>query len=362
VAGSQAEQRDMHTEQKEMNTKLDNLAALIDRLRDTVLTNQIVNTGAHIEFRQSLSAIQLSQIVNFVSTPALADPHRSFQSSLFMRNKRRLRPSSGTESAFWCDLRIQRWAASSQSSLIIIKETHRSRFFIEDFCTNVIELLLNANVPALWILRTIDWKEGSKPYQPSTVDLLKTLISQAIKLNCALHTDYKLSSRLQMYMSATTEAEWFALLASVLEGLPRVYLTIDIEALGSSFAEAAANFSWPTVFLKLFQDLRARGIRTLVKVVLVSYGSPVLVRTIEAGTRNLIVQVGGSIKGSISAMGKVRTKISGTPQSKMSGRRNILRVKPDRCAFGKLLHEQNRDGFTPASSPCGTPVASVLAI
>jgi hypothetical protein len=171
VAGSQAEQRDMHTEQKEMNAKLDNLAALINRLRDTVLTNQIVNTGAHIEFRQSLSAIQLSQTVDLVSTPALADPHRSLQFFLFMQNERRLRPSSGTESAFWCDLRIQRWAASSQSSLIIIKGTHRSRFFIQDFYTNVIELLLNANVPALWILRTIDWNEGSKPYQPPTVDL-----------------------------------------------------------------------------------------------------------------------------------------------------------------------------------------------
>lgn len=190
IAGSQAEQRDMHTEQKEMNAKLDNLAALVCHLRETVVSNQMANTGAHIELRQSLSNIQLSQIVNFISIPALADPDRSFQTSLFGRNKRRLRlrPGSGNGSALWGDLRIQRWAVSSQSSLILIKGTHRSRFYIQDFCTNLIEFLRDGNVPALWILRTIDQNEGRTTHQPSTIDLLKALISQAIKLNCSIHT------------------------------------------------------------------------------------------------------------------------------------------------------------------------------
>jgi hypothetical protein len=355
MAGSQAEQRDMHTEQQDMSAKLDNLVALVGRLRDTIVTNQLVNTGAHIELHQSILAIQLSQIVNVVSTPALADSHSSFQACLFMRNKRRLRSSPGIESLILRDIRIQRWAASSQSSLIIVKGTHRSRFCIQDFCKNVIELLLNGDVPALWILRTIDRHERSTIQQPSTVHLLKALISQALKLNCALHTDYKLSSRLQMYLSATTESEWFALLASMLEGLPRVYVVIDIEALGPSHAELAANFSWAMVFLKLFQDLRTRGIKTLVKVVLVSYGSPVLTRKIAAGGSDLIVQVGGSIKGNIPLRGKVRSKISGTPQSNFSGRRNTSRATPGTHAFGKLLHKHDRDVVPEASIPCGIP-------
>jgi hypothetical protein len=328
MAGSQAEQRDMHIGQTEMNAKLENLTALVSHLRVTVLNNHMVNTGAYVEFRQSLSDIQLSQVVNFISTPALPDPHRTFQFSLFMRNKRRLRPSSGTESAFWFDRSIQRWTTSSQSSLILIKGTRRSRFSIQDFCTNVIELLRNSNIPTLWILRTMDQNKGSTNYQPSTVDLLKALISQAIKLNCSIHTDHKLSSRLQIYMSATTEAQWFALLASVLEGLPAVYLIIDIETLGSSFADFTAEFSWPTAFQNLFQELRARGIKTLVKVVLVSYGSPVFARTIEKGHGNLVVQVGGAINRSSATKGKARSRISGAALPKMSGRRSIWLAKP----------------------------------
>jgi hypothetical protein len=338
VAGSQVEQRDMHLEQKEMSAKLDNLTALVSHLRETVLANQIVNTSAHIELRQSLSDIQLSQVLHFVSTPALADPHRSFKSSLFMRNKRRLRMGSSTEAAFWLDLRIQRWTASTQSSLILIKGTHRSRFCIQDFCANVIELLRNANVPTLWILKTIGHNEGSTSYQPSTVDLLKALVLQAIKLNCTLHNDYIISSRLQTYMSATTEAQWFALLASVLQGLPVVYLVIDIEILGSSLAEIEANFSWPAAFLNLFQELSASAIKTLVKVVLVSYGSPVFARNTEKRTRDLVVQVGGLVKGSIALRGKARSKISGAPLPRTSGRRGMPLVKPPTFVVGSHVH------------------------
>jgi hypothetical protein len=192
--------------------------------------------------------------------------------------------------------------------------------------------------PTLWILRTIDQNEGSTSYQPSTVDLLKALVLQAIKLNCTLHNDYTISSRLQMYMSATTEAQWFALLASVLQGLPVVYLVIDIETLGSSLAEIEANFSWPTAFLNLFQELSARVIKTLVKVVLVSYGSPVFARNAEKGTRDLVVQVGRLAKGSIALKGKVRSKISGAPLPRTSGRRGMPLAKPPAFAVGSHVH------------------------
>lgn len=142
-------------------------------------------------------------------------------------------------------------------------------------------------------------------------------------------------------MSATTEAQWFALLASVLEGLPTVYLTIDVEVLGSSFAESAANFSWPTVFLKLFQDLRARGIKTVVKVVLVSYGSPILARGIENRSRNLVVRVGGSTNRSMAVRGKAKSKTSWTL------------ANPAASAFGKIRHNRDGDGLSRASTPGG---------
>lgn len=161
-------------------------------------------------------------------------------------------------------------------------------------------------------------------------------------------------------MSATTEAQWFALLASVLEGLPAVYLIIDIEALGSSFAESAVDFSWATNLLSLFQEMGARGIKTLVKVVLVSYGSPEFARTIENGSGDLVVHVGASMSRHISRRGKARSKISAATSSKTSVRLTMSLTKPTAVTFGRLLRNRDEDGTTRAATFRGIPGAQAV--
>jgi len=53
MAGTQAEQRDIHSaERKETSDKINDLAEPVTHSRDILLTNQIVNTSAHIEFPQ----------------------------------------------------------------------------------------------------------------------------------------------------------------------------------------------------------------------------------------------------------------------------------------------------------------------
>jgi len=96
---------------------------------------------------------------------------------------------------------------------------------------------------------------------------------------------------LKAYLSATTEEEWLSIFTSVLQGIPLLYIIIDVELL-QSLAELTQSFSWPTAFLKIFSGLSQRNIRTVIKVALVGYGSPVFRRPMTGELQKLVVLVG----------------------------------------------------------------------
>jgi hypothetical protein len=351
VIGSQVEQRDMHVEQKlhsikqqEMDGKLDELTTLVTQLKDVVVTSQRMNVGAHIQVQQSLSDIQLSHVISIITTSVLIDQRETLRFSLFMRNTRSSRRRSKYRHAFWIDDRIQYWTTSRQSSLILIKGTRRSRFSIQDFCTNVIESLREGSVSTLWILRSAIQDEDCVPHQPCPTEIIKSLISQALRLNCGLHTDYKMSPRLQMYLNASTEAQWLSLLAAALEGLSMVYIVIDMEALGPAFATRPSNFSWITAFQELFQGLAAREINAVVKVLLVSYGSPLSVQVIsDPKSRELVVQVRESKNGAFATGRQQRSKISGTgfARTRTSGLPSRPLKRPARVPIWNDIEDQD---------------------
>lgn len=255
-----------------------------------MIANQSINASACIEFRQGLSDIQLTQALTMASAGSLIDPVKSLQFSLFMRSRRNPMSEAASES-FWLTPKVQSWSMAHESSLVMVKGTFRSRFQIKDFCTNVIELLRDTRIPVVWVLKTIGSREGK---DCSSIDLLKNLVVQVLRLNCAVQTEFALSSRLRMLANAVTEDDWFNLLGSVLEGLPQIYFVIDIEMLNSSLPPITKDFSWPLAFLSLFRKMSDRGIKTIVKAILFSYGSPTFLQTTRQEVRDLVVPVGGA--------------------------------------------------------------------
>ena len=226
--------------------------------------------------------------------------------------------SSTGSDPFWLTPKVQVWNSAKSSSLIMVKGTFKTRFQIKDFCTNMVELLRSSQIPVVWVLKTIDVAAGQ---EISTVDLLKCLVSQVLRLNQSLQTDFAISNRLRMFLNATKEKDWFSLLGSVLEKLPRLYIVIDIEILSASLASLTKGFSWPSAFLDLFQGLLDRGLKTVVKVVLVSYGSQVFLQSTREDIRDVVVSVGSSIAGRKS-LGKK------TPwPSRRNGLPNRIRVQ-----------------------------------
>jgi hypothetical protein len=80
---------------------------------------------------------------------------------------------------------------------------------------------------------------------------------------------------LKAWLGASTEEEWLNILTSVPQGIPLVYIIIDVELLDNSLADLTEGFSSPAAFLRVFSQLADSSINTVIKVALVSYGSPV---------------------------------------------------------------------------------------
>lgn len=176
------------------------------------------------------------------------------------------------------------------SSLIMIKGSFKTRFEAKDFCVEVIELLKEAKVPALWVMKW-NYQEQTPSQKPSAIDLLKHLTSQALSLAAKYQTEQSLALSTARFHSAVSEDEWFALLGSIIGSISHTCLVIDVETLSSHFSNMRDGFSWPVAFLKLFEQLKDRGLKTVVKVMMVSYGSSVFLDSSHKDVRDLVVPI-----------------------------------------------------------------------
>ncbi|TGJ87250.1 hypothetical protein E0Z10_g1563 [Xylaria hypoxylon] len=273
-ASSHAEQRDMHTDittlinwKPHIETKVDELMTHMLEIKKCVIAEQAINASARLDVSQKLSEIQLAQVLQHISVLNLPEPIKAFQASLFMSKRRQAKPSNRGP-PFWLDAKVQRWNNSMESSLIMINGTRHGSIS----STSV---------------------DKTTADQVSTIDLLKYLVQQAIKLNENIHADAALAPRLGAHLRAQTEEDWIRVLASVLQGIPLIYVVLDIEVL-SQFLEPLAKCFWPNAFCGLFAELSARSINTVVRVVLVSYGSPLLKGPFGNDNQGHVVTVGGT--------------------------------------------------------------------
>jgi len=310
VAGL-AEQRDMHSKvgqllscQTSMRLSIDQLADMVLQMKAAITTEHVVNASARIEIRQALTDIQLAQFISLLPVAALLDPAKTLQVSVFLRNRRRSRPSSQGP-PFWLDPRMQRWNQCQESNLVIVNGTRKMRFHIRDFCTDSIISLRESGIPVIWALKAMgysqDAPDGKLAEQITVMEVLKCLVSQAIQINASMHTDAALTPHLKASYTARTEEEWLNMFMSVLRGIPHLYIIIDLELIHPQWAENGGVFSWPAAIRRIFDDLSRRGCRSVIKAALVSCGSPELKGTVVSGCPDPVVRIGRA-RGLASAM------------------------------------------------------------
>jgi hypothetical protein len=216
-----------------------------------------------LDTRKRVCEIQFSQILTFIATSSLASPELTRQFYISMRNRRR-RQKGVQDDVLQRSAQLQAWGSDSHSSLVLVSGTFRTRHTARDFAADAIDLISSAKVPVVWALNS----RGDEHQPYSSIDVLKQLVLQVLQQNHKLLNERSAALNAARFQSATSEEEWFNLLGSVLDGLPQVYIIVDLGVLGRRIDD---QYPWPNAFARLVNELQARRINTVIKVALISY-------------------------------------------------------------------------------------------
>jgi hypothetical protein len=195
--------------------------------------------------------------MSFTSASPFATPEISRRYFAVRRNRNRRKGLD--HSSFFNDCpQLQAWESRSDSSQIAIYSGYDTRQAVRDFAVDAIDLIMSAQLPVVWAL-----KLPHTDFKFSEEDVLKYLVSQILRLNGTLLNERSAGLNAARYQCAITLEEWFSLLGCVLEGLPQVFLIID---LGLLYSEVDATLTWSQLFEEFFEELKKRCIRTTVKI------------------------------------------------------------------------------------------------
>ena len=231
-----------------------------------------MHSNALIDTNQRLSDVQFSQIMASLSDLSLWSPGKAFHYHHSLR-KRRSNTAAvrSVPSSFWNSPRLRHWSSTDESTLSIILGNFHARFVMRNICVDVIEQLQEAEVPVLFALKIP--QENDAPTNLSSHDLLKYIVRQALQVRQKRESEKSMALRCATFNSASTDSEWFQVLAAVLAEIETcIYIVIDLEMLDRN-VESTDGFSWAQAFESFFTKLRNRGLSTKLKVLLVSYGS-----------------------------------------------------------------------------------------
>ena len=253
VTSSQAEQRDMHHE-------LQALTLVVKQFKEDVLLDQSLKASMLLECRHTLSDIQFEQALVFVSSACSVDHQSTLQASLLLRDKHRFMSHKIKCPPFWLSSELHAWNVSQRSSSITLRAPFKIRFHIRDFCVNVIGQLHNARIAVLWVLKPME-----QTYH-SVTEILKSLIHQALSLDCTSRTDSMFSFQLRRFRDAQSDTDYINLLGSCLERFKLVYIMVDTGAIEPADASQCKRH-----LQELSQRLSNRDASTIVKVMALSY-------------------------------------------------------------------------------------------
>lgn len=195
----------------------------------------------------------------------------------------------------------------------MVRGTSYNRFEVRDFCVRSIYLLQKALMPVVWVLKNTESRQQGTF---SSVDLIKALISQVIRINTTVQHESNLALGCTKFRIAEKEDDWFKLLGSVLAGLSQIFIIIDLEMFCLRDQQSAQR--WPSALTDVFEEMSQRGIRTIVKVILVSYGSKAFKNMTGNGFRDL--------KDHVIQVRAIRSR----PRSKRDRRKSFVRsAAPD---------------------------------
>ena len=254
ASSSQAEQRDIHQE-------LQALTDLVKQLKADMKADQSIRASTLLECRNALTGVQLTQGLSIVSSACCIDHKATFSLALLMRDRHRFAMRWSRCSPFWISPELNTWNTGRTSSLISFRAAFKDRNPTRHTCVNIVQQLRDAGVAVLWVLRP---REETKY---SVVEVLKSLIYQAILLDPLAHTEQSFPFRLSRFLAAQADDEYVALLGKCLQNFGVVYIIVEANAMDVTSAPGCQKH-----LQRVSQKLSEEHEKTVLKVLVVSYG------------------------------------------------------------------------------------------
>lgn len=133
---------------------------------------------------------------------------------------------------------------------------------METIALDLVQYLEGHSHPVVWIFD--DFSGGQHLTLPR--DILKQLAIQILKINSRLHSVRYLPRIVEHFQMASTDADWFGVIYSVLEYMPNLCVVIDLAILGPRYKIV---LSWIEELSNLFERLQQKN-SSILKIVFLS--------------------------------------------------------------------------------------------
>lgn len=284
VVASQAELREIHSAQSDILTtarahydltqsntvQLDEILRLLRPIPPQltgISDRQALHSSVLFDTNYRVDSLQIVQMLEHAAGSSTTDPEAVYRSSLFLCKRYHAR--SRKPETFWLSEKLRDWDGADHSCFVFVKGSFVSRFKAKSFSVSLIQTLREAPVHVLWVLPEPNPKSLAE-IRP--VDLVKSLVLQAMRINKNFQTTKACNQISCQLNNQSTELEWMEVLFAILSGLSTVYIVFDVESLAQRPTRTDTGLSWPGLFSSFFKTLASQGIRTVVKVLFVSYG------------------------------------------------------------------------------------------
>lgn len=273
VAGNQAEQRDMHNEliatremvqlasntsigeHRDQQQMLQEIITLVRDLKIDFRSGQVIAQDERAKIYRSVCEVKSTQIFHVLSSECVIDHQASLHRSKAHRDRRR----SLRSMPFWTSRELQDWNTSPKSSLFLLGVRIAERQSAQDFCTNIIQQLSQAQIVSLWLLHTPNQNH-------SLIDVLKSLIQQAMISASRRTGDSASTLFINRFIHATSETDYAEILADIISSLEVVYLIVQLSALETVYA-----LSLLSSLSALVERLPREGSSALLRVLVVNW-------------------------------------------------------------------------------------------
>jgi hypothetical protein len=290
-----------------------------------------MSSSARLDTAQQLAEFQLKQALDVLVADIKID-HTAGLKSLSYGRRSRHKAGNIAAQHLYHSHGLQKWTSSDGSRLVLIQSSYSSRFNVRDFSVDIIRTLQAAKIPTLWALKSP--MRDNHSMSLSNVDILRSLIYQALYLNSSLHAENYIAAKIAAVRDAVGSGAMFDILGSVLDGMRQVYIIVDIELLNSLEEKTSSS----SAFLDLFRKLADHGSTTMVKVAIMSYTTNAFVKMHNESLQNLVDRAYASAE----AMRKKQISRKSLHNADINQRRGIDRNHQ----MHKLLPRESKESST----------------